>query len=147
MSSGGRSRAAWLAELGRGFREYLVGQTEIDLVALESDDTTLIVAFERFDLALGQLADLASVYGDDSRGMLDPLVLPAAALTGEYLRVLAGAAWVEPDPDVPADDSLLLVLANGLAIDLHGIARAALGGSGPGLGAAIARLPGVIQPE
>lgn len=140
MTGAGRSRAAWMAQLAGGFREYLIGQTEIELLALEFGSGPVLLAIERLDLALGQLADLASVYGDDSRGMLDPLMVPAAALSGEYLRILSAAVWIEPDPDLPPDDSLLLVLDNGIAIDLHGIARVALGSPGPSLGPAIAAL-------
>jgi len=139
MSGAGRDRAAWMAELARGFRDYLIGQTDIELVAI-GEGTTIALAFERLDLALGQLADLASIYGDDSRGMLAPLVVPTAALAGEYLRVLAGGTWVEPDPELPLDDSLLVVLPNGIAVDLHGVARGAVGGVGPSLPSVVAAL-------
>lgn len=143
MAGDARNRAVRMAELARVFREYLVGQTDVELVELDTGAATVALAFERLDLALGQLADLASVYGDESRGMLDPLVMPAAALAGEYLRLLAAAAWVEPDPDLPPDDSLLLALASGVVIDLHGLVRAALAGPGAQLAAAI----GGITPQ
>ncbi len=134
-------RAAWMGDLARGFREYLADQSEVDLIAIDAPGGDVVVALERFDLALGQLADMAVVYGDDSRAVLDPLVVPAAALAGEYLRGLAGAAWVEPDPELPPDDTLLVVLVGGGLLDLHVVARSAFSGFGPSLGAAlVARL-------
>jgi hypothetical protein len=136
--------AGRMAELARGFHEYLVAQTDVALTQVDGggvdDDAALAAAFQRLDLALGQMADLASVYGDDSRAVLDPLVVPVAALAGEYLCFGARAVWVEPDPELPSDDSLPMLLANGVAVDLHGLARAALNRASPSLSAVMRAL-------
>jgi hypothetical protein len=100
----------------------------------------LLVAVERLDLALGQLADLASVYDTSAGPSLEPLALPVAALTGEYLAA-AGSRWLPPDPDDPTpSDGLTIVTAGGIAIDLLGVARATLLSGAPNLAAVVERL-------
>ena len=117
---------------------------EIDAPGAVSDargPATLLAAVERLDLALAQLLDLASVYDDGGGPTLESFTLPAAALTGEYLRHATGARWLAPDPDDPLpDDALTLVTSDGLAIDLLGATRATLLGGDPKLSAVVARL-------
>jgi hypothetical protein len=120
-----------LAHIARGFRDYLAGQTGVELPAAERvSRTTLVEALALLDLALGQLADLTLVYGDDSRGVLDPLALPAAALVADYLRTALGAVWLTPDPHDPSGDQmLLLALPDRRTVDLLGTVRVALASS------------------
>src|SRR6478672_9010159 len=84
-------RAQQLTALAANFRAFLADQTGVELLLAEHVTANdLPAALERLDLALGQLADLTTVYGDDSRGMLDPLVAPAAVAVGDYLRAALG---------------------------------------------------------
>ncbi len=128
-----------LREYALGFAEYLSAQTGILLSPPESQrPASLRGSMERLDLALGQIADLASVYGDDSRHDIEPLIIPAAALAGEYLRDGLDARWLEPAYE--GDDALLLATPDGIAIDMVGVARAALMSPQPNLTALVDRL-------
>lgn len=119
-----------LDELAGTFRAYLTDQTGVELPPVDGlAAADLRVALERLDLALGQLADLATVYGDDTRGMLDPLAAPSAALVGAYLRVTTGATWEAPDPSTA--DELAILLPGLPRLDLLGLARTALAGGAP----------------
>lgn len=141
-------RDAQIVALADRFREYLSHQTDIDIVppvAVAIDDghasVSLEIAFERLDAALGQLIDLASIYaeGQIATDMLEPLILPAAALAGEYLRSALDAFWIAPDLEMPNWDAELdLALPGGIGIDLVGVTRAALLSGMPNL-SAIAR--------
>jgi hypothetical protein len=91
----------------------------------------LPTALARLDLALGQLADLTTVYGDDSRSMLDPLVAPAAVAAGDYLRAALGANWQASDPLAP--EEFVILVPGQPALDLLGLARMALAGGAPNL--------------
>ena len=84
----------------------------------------LLSAFEALDESLNQLADLADVYGTDRMQAIEPLVLPTAALVGEYLRHATGARWV--DPVIDAETTLIIATTGGVAVDLTGAVRASL---------------------
>lgn len=148
IEASGRDRQ--IHALARQLIGHLAGQTDIELIQIGAvgaarGPDVLLTAIERLDAALAQLADLASVYGDDRQFSLDPLVLPVAALFGEYLRDATGASWHHPDPDDPMpDDELILLMPDGIAVDLLGVARAALVSNAPNL-TAVAR--GVVMPE
>lgn len=125
-----RHRQRQLVELARGFSAQLSAQTGVELLAFDRAPVAgLTAALERLDLALAQLADLASVYGDDSRAMLDPLNVPAAAVVGEYLRAARAGAWRAPNPG--DTDSLVIVLPGGTTLDLLAIARRAFADGAP----------------
>jgi hypothetical protein len=140
------NRDEQIAALATQFVAYLRQGTDVELDApgVVSDahgPAALLDAVERLDLALAQLVDLASVYDDGASMSLEPLVLPAAALTGEYLRAASGASWLAPDPDDPApDDTLAIVTTDGIAIDLLGAARATLLSGAPNLRSVVERL-------
>lgn len=128
-----------LTEYARSFAEYLESQTGILLSPPDAQHpATLRESFERLDLALGQIADLASVYGDDSRHDIEPLTVPAAVLAGEYLRVGLDAHWLEPAYE--DDAALLLATPDGIALDMDGVARTALMSPQPNLTALVDRL-------
>jgi hypothetical protein len=125
--------------LAKQFSDYLHGQTGIALEPpVAGEPASLRQSIERLDLALAQIADLASVYGADHRSDIEPLTVPTAVLTGEYLRIGIGAHWLEPAFD--GDGSLLLVTPDGVAIDLDGLARSALLSQQPNLSALVERL-------
>ncbi|HEX5166368.1 MAG TPA: hypothetical protein VFV93_13285 [Thermomicrobiales bacterium] len=140
------SRDEQIAALAGQFVAYLRQGTDVELdapgaVSDAHGPAALLDAVERLDLALAQLVDLASVYDDGASMSLESLVLPAAALMGEYLRVCSGASWLAPDPDDPApDDSLAIVTSDGIAIDLLGAARATLLSGAPNLRSVVERL-------
>jgi hypothetical protein len=132
-------RAQQLAALAANFRAFVADQTGVDLVPVEDITASdLPKALERLDLALGQLADLTTVYGDDSRGMLDPLAAPAAVAVGDYLRAALGASWQASDPLAP--EELVILVPGQPALDLLGLARVALSGGAPHLAALAAKL-------
>jgi hypothetical protein len=132
-------RAQQLTALAANFRAFLADQTGVELLSAEGLTTAeLPTALERLDLALGQLADLTTVYGDDSRGMLDPLVAPAAMAVGDYLRATLGASWQADDPLAP--EELVILVPGQPALDLLGLARMALSGGAPNLAALAAKL-------
>jgi hypothetical protein len=136
------ARDTQFAELARQFSDYLHGQTGIMLeLPVAGQPASLMQSIQRLDLALAQIADLASVYGADHRSDIEPLTVPTAVLTGEYLRIGLGAHWLEPAYE--GDVSLLLVTRDGVAIDLDGLARSALMSQQPDLSALVERL---IQP-
>ncbi len=118
-------REAQIAGVAGQFVAFIDAQTGSAPPAPESvaqDD--LLSAFQELDSSLDQLADLADVYGTDRLQAIEPLVLPAAALVGEYMRHAAGARWVEPLID--ADTTLIIATADGVAVDLTGAVRASL---------------------
>lgn len=132
-------RGEQLSEYAKGFAEYLTSQTGIELAPPDAQSQdSLRRSFERLDLALGQIADLASVYGDDSRHDIEPLTVPTAVLAGEYLRVGFDARWLEPAYE--GDAALLLATPDGIALDMDGVARTALMSSQPNLTAFVDRL-------
>jgi hypothetical protein len=125
------------------FAEYLRGQTAVEVTPPSTNDhAALLLSFERLDLALGQIADLASVYGADQRSDIEPLTTPTAVLAGEYLRIGLGACWLEPVFE--GDHTLMVVTPDGVALDLDGMARSALMSSQPNLTAIVRRL---LTPE
>lgn len=137
------ARARQIAALAQQFRDYLAQQTDTDMPEIEAVATDhglgASVAFARLDAALALLLDLASVYDEAPRGVLEPLVLPTAALAGEYLRAAGLGTWHDPDDDPLADDALIIV-AGPTAVDLTGVARAALASERPNLSAVAQRL-------
>jgi len=138
------TRDEQLAALARHFVAYIEQQTGAALaepVAVGADGLASAVA--RLDDALGQLADLASVYGTDPRADLEAFTLPAAALIGAYLTHAAGASWVEPEGD--ADTTVLIAMPNGLALDLTGFAQATLLSGRPSFSALLPKL--LAEPE
>jgi hypothetical protein len=119
------ARDEQIAEVARHFIQYLHDQTGTEIAVPESvEPDTVLDAFGKLDSVLDQLSGFASVYGTDPRNDLEPLVLPAAALCGEYLRFGAGARWVEPDFE--PETTLAIVTADGVGIDLTGAVRASL---------------------
>lgn len=141
-------RAKRLHAVAVGFRDYLQSQTDIELPDLGAVDRgnghdALVMAVERIDLALGQMIDLATVYTDDARMSLEPLTVPTAALVGEYLRATLSATWLADEDDTARmDDALVIVLPNGIAADLTGVARSALLSGAPNFAAVITSLIG-----
>jgi hypothetical protein len=132
-------RAQQLTALAANFRAFLADQTGVELLLAENVTANdLPAALERLDLALGQLADLTTVYGDDSRGMLDPLVAPAAVAVGDYLRAALGASWQASDPLAP--EELVILMPGQPALDLLGLARVALAGGAPNLAALVTKI-------
>lgn len=118
------TRDEQITGIARQFAAYLGEQTGTNLADPEdtgSDD--LKEAFVRLDAALDQLTALADVYGADPRSAYEPLVLPAAALVGEYFRHGSGARWIEPVVD--EDTTLIIESATGAQIDLTAAVRAA----------------------
>lgn len=136
-------RPRQIAALAERFRDYLTHQTDTDMLEIEAVATDhglgVLAAFERLDAALAVLLDLASVY-ESARGTFEPLVLPAAALAGEYLRAAGLATWHEPEEDDFGADDALVIVAGPTAIDLAGVARAALASDRPNLSAVAQRL-------
>jgi hypothetical protein len=133
-----RQRQEQLTTLAANFRAFLAQQTGVELLPADGlDVAALPAALERLDLALAQLADLTTVYGDDSRGMLDPLVAPAAVAAGDYLRAALGATWQAADPFAP--EELVILVPGQPALDLLGLARVALAGGAPNLAKLLAR--------
>lgn len=133
-----------LAGLADYFVEYIERQTGVQLAQAEALQAEgLASAVGQLDAALGQLADLADVYGHDPRADLEAFTLPAAALVGAYLRSGAGAEWIEPLFD--ADTTVQIAMPNGLAIDLTGFARATLLSGRPRFSALLPKL--LAEPE
>lgn len=135
-------RASRIQAVALGYRDYLRNQTDIEMAEIGAVDQShgpdaLVAAIERVDHALTQMIDLASVYTDDARMSLEPLLVPTAALVGEYLRVALTAEWM---PDDGMQDALIIVLPNGIAADLVGVARTALLSGAPNFSAVIASL-------
>jgi len=139
-------RASRVQAVALGFRDYLRNQTDIELPDLTDlgairaahGSEGLIPVMERLDFALAQMIDLATVYTDDARMSLEPLTVPTAALVGEYLRTTLAATWLDDDDDT--QDSLVIVLPNGIAADLTGVARSALLSGAPNFTAVITAL-------
>ena len=128
-----------LEELARQFADYLRGQTGIELTFPEPGDrVNLLVCIERLDLALGQIADLASVYGADQRSDIEPLTIPTAVLAGEFLRLGIEATWMEPAYE--GDTNLMLMTNDSVALDMEGMARSVLLSQSPALGKLLAPL-------
>ncbi|MEZ4520225.1 MAG: hypothetical protein R3A46_01090 [Thermomicrobiales bacterium] len=125
MSEDTSERNARIAEIAAQFLTFIDVQTGTAPPAPEEvGESDMLQAFVALDEALDQLADLADVYGTDRMQSIEPLVLPAAALVGEYLRFGAGATWVEPIID--ADTTLVIATPDGIAVDLTGAVRASL---------------------
>lgn len=144
MADANPTRAEQLATLAAYFVSYIEQQTGAALVAPSAVSATgLLSAAAQLDEALGQLADLASVYGTDPRADLEAFTLPTAALIGAYLWQAAGATWVEPESD--ADTTVLIAMPNGLAVDLTGFARATLLSGLPNFSALLQKL--LAEPE
>lgn len=137
------SRDEQIAAIATQFTHYIETQTgEAVPVPSDVDATNVDEAFSALDAALDQMADLADVYGADRLQALEPLVLPTAALAGEYLIHGAGAAWIEPVID--ADTTLIVATPDGVAVDLTGSVRASLMSGVSNLRVMAARL---IDPE
>lgn len=125
--------------LARQFADYLDGQTGITISFPETASRDLLHEdLRKLDLALGQLADLAGIYGSGNRGDIEPLAIPAAALAGELLRATTGATWMEPAYE--GDMNLMLMIPNGPVIDMEGLARTALLSTHPALAPLVFKL-------
>ncbi|CAN5691061.1 hypothetical protein BH23CHL2_BH23CHL2_12780 [soil metagenome] len=125
MSDDPLDREQQIADAARQFLGFIEVQTGSVPPAPDSLETAgLLDAIEALDRSLDQLADLADVYGADRLRSIEPLVLPSAALVGEYLRAAAGATWIEPIID--ADTTLLIAMPDGVAVDLTGAVRASM---------------------
>lgn len=141
-------REARIHELALTFRDYLTGQTGIELPAPDelssgaaSDPhgpAAVLAAVERLDHALAQLIDLTSIYTDHAAPSLEPLALPTAALLGAYLRAALGAHWLASD--ALDDEQLVLAFPDGVAVDLGQVARSALLSGAPHFTAVVAPL-------
>lgn len=128
-----------MIEIARQFSDYLRGQTGIDLTFPATDDTaSLRESLELLDLALAQVADLASVYGADPRGDIEPLAVPTAVITGEFIRIASGGRWMEPAFE--GDLNLLLVSSKSVVFDLEGLARTALMSRQPAIAPLVMKL-------
>lgn len=139
MSNEPSTRNADIQVAASRFASYLRDQTAATVPDPgRVTDESLDAAFSSLDAALEQLLDLATAYGSDPRIDTDPLVLPVAALTGEYMRVAASGVWLEPDDD--PDETLVLRLPDGREIDLTGAARGCLLSGVPNLQAMVRRL-------
>lgn len=126
-------------QLAEHYADYLHGQTGVHLVPPSAGNVeSLRASFERLDIALAQLADLAAVYGAEHRSDIEPLTIPTAVLAGEYLRVGTAGRWMEPAFD--GDTNLMLVTGDGVAVDMDGLARTALMSHQPALSALVERL-------
>lgn len=140
------NREEQIAALAAQLVAYLRQGTDVDVELPEAVSdahglSSVLDAIDRLDLALGHMVDLASIYEDNAGPSLEPLALPTAALAGEYLRHALEATWLSVDPDDPMpDDTLTLVTRDGIAIDLLGLARAALLSGAPNLRAVVERL-------
>lgn len=128
-----------MESLAGQFSAYLTDQTGVVLESPRPGDRdSLRRSFERLDLALGQVADMASVYGSEQRSDIEPLTLPTAVLAGEYLRIGLHGRWMEPAYE--GDTNLMLVTGGGVALDMDGMARTALLSPQPNLTAFIEKL-------
>lgn len=146
MNDTAPTRDEQLAALTTYFVEYIERQTGVELAQPDAvQGAGLGSAVAQLDEALAQLADLASVYGNDPRADLEAFTLPAAALIGAYLRQGAGAEWIEPLFD--ADTTVQVAMPNGLAIDLTGFARATLLSGTPNFSALLPKLLSEPEPE
>jgi hypothetical protein len=138
------TREDQLAALASHFAYYVEQQTGAVLIEPSAAGPAgLLSAVAQLDEALGQLADLASVYGTDPRADLEAFTLPAAALIGAYLHQATGATWV--GPEIEADTTVLIAMPNGLAVDLTGFARATLLSGLPNFSALLQKL--LAEPE
>ena len=128
-----------MQRLAGQFSRYLGDQTGVALEPpVPGDSASLRRSFERLDLALAQIADMASVYGSEQRSDIEPLTLPTAVLAGEYLRIGLSGRWMEPAYE--GDTNLMLVTGEGVALDMDGMARTALLSPQPNLTALIEQL-------
>lgn len=127
------AREQQIAQIAKRFAEYLTAQTAVTVHEPDAiqNDASRDELFSRLDAALDQMADLATVYGNDPRFDFAPLVLPAAALAGEYLRQTTGASWTTPPVD--PDETLTIELAGGQQLDLTVAVRATLMSGKPNL--------------
>lgn len=112
------ARNEHIARMATRFADYLNAQVDADLPTPGSIDTSAGVdLFGKLDAALEQLMDLTSVYGSDPRLDLDPLILPASALIGEYLRHTIDARWADLE-EGDDGETLTLQLASGQKLDV-----------------------------
>jgi hypothetical protein len=143
LADEGSSRDAQIAEIAVKYVEFIETQTGLALFAPELIDAARVnEAFSTLDAALDQMSDFADVYGSERMHALEALVLPTAALVGEYLIHGADAVWVEPVFE--ADTTLVIAMPDGVAVDLTGAVRAALLSGVPNLRIMAGRL---IDPE
>lgn len=125
MSDDPMDREQQIADVASQFLVFIEVQTgSVPPVPDNLETAGLLDAIEALDSSLDQLADLADVYGADRMRSIEPLVLPSAALVGEYLRAAAGATWIEPIID--ADTTLVIAMPGGVAVDLTGAVRASM---------------------
>lgn len=128
-----------LSELAQHFASYLEAQTSVTItIPQPGDREALRTSMEQLDIALAQIADLASVYGTDQRSDIEPLTTPTAVLAGELLCEGIGATWMEPAFE--GDASLMLVTPSGIALDMHGMARTVLLSDQPGFASFVNQL-------
>ena len=118
-------RDAQIAAVARQFVDFIEAQTgSAPPQPAEVEAGELPAAFGALDDSLNQLADLGHVYGTDRMDAIEPLVLPTAALMGEYMRHASDAAWIEPALD--EDTTLIIQTADGVTVDLTGAVRVSL---------------------
>lgn len=112
------TREEHITRMATRFADYLNAQVDANVPTPEQiEDSAEVDLFGRLDAALEQLMDLTSIYGSDPRLDLDPLILPASALIGEYLRHTLGASWAELE-EGDDGETLTLRLANGQKLDV-----------------------------
>lgn len=132
-----------IAEIAGQFLEFIEVQTGSSPPLPEDvRESDMVDAFAALDTSLDQIADLANVYGSDRMQSIEPLVLPAAALVGEYMRYGSGAEWIEPAMD--EDTTLIIATSDGVAVDLTGAVRSSLHSGMSNLKIMVQRL---IHPE
>ena len=125
MSDAPASREDQIAGIAGQFLDFIdvqTGSAPPHPKAVKADG--LLDAIAALDSSLDQLADFADISSADRMQSIEPLVLPAAALIGEYFRAASGAAWLEPGYD--ADTTLVIAIPDGVAVDLTGAVRASL---------------------
>ncbi len=134
-------RTTMLSEIASQVVEFLRNDTGVEVFhPTDVTEASLSDAFDRLDAAIGQLNDLASVYAPGAQADVEPLALPVAVLTGEYLCVAAGGVWLEPEDD--PDATVWILMPEQAATDLTSAVRISLLSGQPDMAAIMRKLTG-----